>query len=378
MFPNNQIASGQRRRRPSCKLNLTWSLLFLVLASAGPSGAIVKSGASSSSSSGQPISPAAQQQAQPSQQQQRSDNVADQQAISNNNNNQVSFNNHQVGSAPQQGRPNQIDLGFQGKPYANADQMSAAASNSEQSYQAAAQSVNMALANSGILPASAPVSGQQQSANGQQQQQQQSNSAAGNLNPLHYFYYPAAKESSVAAATVAAAAPGAGNQQAAGGSNKPQDSYLSSMNAYQSYADQLNAGLAAQFAGSAGAPEAAASNQDPSYLPQPSDQQMNNNQQQQVGNGMQQPQQQYYSQGNQQQHSQQQYNGMPDLSSYASNMNPAAAPAPGGLNNQQVSFNGAPSSMNDDFLNSHAGHQMAPQQQQQQQQPATDSRSVHI
>jgi hypothetical protein len=229
------------------------------------------------------------------------------------------------------------------------DSMAAAASNPEQSYQAAAQSVNMALASSGILNSNNAYNQQPGAGQGQQQQQQSGagtgSQAASSLNPLHYFYYPAAKESIQGPSKQADAMASSANNQ------------YPSMGSYSSYADQYQAGSYANANG----PDMAASSQDASYLPQPMD-----------GQGGQQPSQQ---QPLQQQHQQQQpaqnnYNN--DLASYASSQiqqqQPAPSQAQGGAGS--ISFNGpssGPGSQSQggqmassavDYMNSHmGGHQ---------------------
>jgi len=233
------------------------------------------------------------------------------------------------------------------------DNMSAAASSPDQSYQAAASSVNMALANSGIFgPQSTGYSG---SSSAQSAQGSQSGlSSQQSLNPLHYFYYPA-KDS---------AANGAQAKQSVDVmSNSASNNYQSM--SYPSYADQLNSALSNMGSG----PEAAASGQDPSYLPQPASLGHNvdgNSAQSNSMYGGQQQAQHQQQQANQQQANQHQsYAG--DLGSYSSNLSPSQGQQGSPVGSQQnsagsISFSG-PSTGNgpaSDFMNSHMsgpGHQ---------------------
>lgn len=254
------------------------------------------------------------------------------------------------------------------------DNMAAAASNNDQSYQAAANSVNMALANLGIYGNSGNSGygpqGNSGGSNGGSSNNNVGPSSIGtqSLNPLHYFYYPSKQDT-------------AQQQAKAAGSGLDMMSNAASNNNYQSmafpsYADQLNSALSGLGAAN---PEAAASSQDPSYLPQPG-----------IGsNGMGGPdgsnngQQGPNMYGNQQGHSSQMgghqaslYNsGLGDLGSYASNLSPQAQAGPQSVGGQQhgsgssISFSG-PSAGNgpsNDYMNpSGSGHQQQSQQQSQQ------------
>lgn len=337
-----------------------------------------------------------QQQAQ-QQQQQRSDDIQQQ-----NSNNQNAFNNHQQSAAPVSGsgaQPSAVSasgsqqIGGQQSAQAGArpsssasmdsmssyspsasnanqkpsssymESMAAAASNPEQSYQAAFQSVNSALANSGIFGQNSYPS--QQAQQGQQQGQQQgANGAQSNLNPVHYFYYPA-KDNSQGGNPSSAP----NSASASAGPNKQQDMVASSANnqyqaiaSYPSYSDQFNSYASPGLA----SPDAAASSQDPSYLPHPMDQQQAGQLYNQAGQQSQAPmgngnnqQQQQQSQSQQQQG--QQYGGS-DLSAYGSNQMQSApssisfnGPSSGGQQANQM-----PSQMGQggDYLNSHmGGHQ---------------------
>jgi len=225
-----------------------------LLSSSGSSGsARSQSGAMAQSAGSQSVANSVHQQQQhsdPSQSMMSSAGYSSGSANNNNNNNkQNSYQNY------------------------GSDQMMAAASSPDQSYQAAAQSVNMALANSGIFGHSSS-SGQAQGQQQQQQAQQGSdyNSQSG-LNPLHYFYYPAAKEASAQGGSSVSSSKPADLMGAATSANH----YAGSAPASSSYSDQYQGqGLGqmqSTYGSQFGGPEMAASSQDASYLPQPQQQQ---------------------------------------------------------------------------------------------------------
>lgn len=264
--------------------------------------------------------------------------------------------------------------------YGNLDNMAVAASNQDQSYQAAANSVNMALANSGIFgpssasaygsvpPQSSPSSSGISSGNSQSGQ-----NSPQSLNPLHYFYYPAKDTNSGANSAGSSSASAVSSPPKAGSgidmmSNSASNSYQSL--AYPSYADQLNNALSSL---SGSNPEAAASSQDPSYMPQPNmnSQPMDGNQASQMYNNNQNVNLNSNSNNNnmgsqQQSGPHQMFNG--DLSGYSSNINsqqsnpPQQGPQPQSSMPSSISFNG-PSNNNvgESFMNSHlnpsSGHQ---------------------
>lgn len=240
------------------------------------------------------------------------------------------------------------------------DNMAAAASNQDQSYQAAANSVNMALANSGIFGPSSGPSGNSQ--------QQSGASSPQSLNPLHYFYYPAKDSSNAVPSSSASTASGAaGKNSGVDMMNAASNNYQSL--AYPSYADQSAFNSALSSLGSS--PDSAASNQDSSYMGQSglSAQGPESNQ----GNSM-------YNNLNQNQNNNnlghQSYNG--DLSGYASNINSQqSSPSQQGAQQQpqqqnsspgSISFNGPSNGNNvpDSYMNSHLGssqsHQQVPMQ----------------
>lgn len=239
------------------------------------------------------------------------------------------------------------------------DSMAAAASNPDQSYQAAAQSVNMALANSGIFN-SGYQQPQQNAPTGQQQQSGSNVNSAGSgsqssLNPLHYFYYPSKESSANANAN---SAPKQGPDMM----NNAASNQYQSMASYPSYADQLSSALSS-LAGSS-SPEASASNQDASYLPQPVDQNS-----QLYSNGPSGHQQQPGGQQPAQQQAHGQQFGGADMNSFS---NGPQAQTGSQSQGNSISFSGPSASMGssqnnyqNDFMNSHMG---AHNQQQGQQQ----------
>lgn len=266
-------------------------------------------------------------------------------------NGQAAVSASQVGAGAggaQAGRADQMS-GYQAlSGYANSkaymDSMAAMSGNPEQSYQAAANSVNLALANSGIYNSQGSPMGAQQ---GQAASSADSATGGQALKPLHYFYYPS-KEAQVASG-IQAKSNGADLM-----SNAASNNYQSI--SYPSYADQLSGALAAMNSNS---PDAAASAQDPTYLAQP--------QAGPDGSGYASAGQQAHSQATNQQQSGHQSYGTGDLSSYASQ--PSASQLQSGAS---ISFSG-PSS--DGRVGGPASDFLSAMNQAHQQQPSAQHQS---
>lgn len=341
----NHISEQATMCRKLAKLNVI-ILFVLVISLVNSSEAIVKQQQQQ------------QQSSQQSQQQARNDDPSHQGAFnnhqqnansnSNNQNGPVQFGSQSAGSSssvsmssgPQSSQPNlgpqsEFNMSPNGAQSMNNkqsyyDSMAVAANSPEQSYQAASNSVNMALANSGLYGSYNPSAS---SVTGSSSQGPSASQSSNSLNPLHYYYYPAKDSGSQQKAgslEAAAAAAAIGNQ------------FQSISN---SYPDQLSSG-----SGSLG-PDTAASNQDPSYVPQPNGMNDNSNNNNPSLYGNQQNQHQSIN-GNQNGHN----NGHgsyqnQDLGVFSNNLNPSQVQQQQQQQQQhnQVSFQG-PSNGARDFM----------------------------
>lgn len=205
----------------------------------------------------------------------------------------------------------------------------------DSSYQAAANTVNMALANSGIFANSynQPQGGAQVASSVGQSLGQNS---AQSLNPVHYLYYPS-KESSNSGAN-------------------PKQAQLDSMsNAASTNYQSMALPSFDQFSGLnfGSANDAAASNQDASYLPQPGSSQLNSQLSQ--DSNAQNPNQYNNQQAQQGQSGAAHYQS--DLSAFASQNGQQQQPQSAQGSAGSISFSGPTSGSASDYLNSQLSHQ---------------------